>query len=112
MCASGSLQQAHRNSCRNWEPQFARPGLRVRVGLWTGEPTCLAEEEAAKADLSAALNEYPGRTRGAKGINGEKSLGALPQSDARVGCNMHAPADNTHICRQTLTTADTSSSIG
>lgn len=94
MCASGSLQQAHRNSCRNWEPQFARQGLRVRVGLWTGEPACLAEDEAAEVDLSAALNEYPGRTRGAKGINGEKSLGALPQSDAGVGCNM--PQLTTH----------------
>lgn len=51
MCASGSLQQAHRNSCRNREPQFARQGLRVRVGFWTGEPMCLVEEAAEAALL-------------------------------------------------------------
>lgn len=39
-------------------------------------PVCLAEERAAE---SALPNECPGRTRGAKGINGEKSLACRPQ---------------------------------
>ncbi|EGV98111.1 hypothetical protein I79_008025 [Cricetulus griseus] len=67
------------------------------MGFWLESPVCLVEEEATE---SALPNEYPGRTRGAKGINGEESLTCMALPQKQVPERNMPPADTTNMVLQ------------